>query len=1296
MLSAQNTCNNSIILTDSLIHVSDSSGIKWFYFTTSIGNKLVDINTSISIIDSVVFYSGNCNQLIKTYSFIPDSGYNRYFIENINSSSTQYFIVFTHSLSYYSLQSFDAYAKSECTSQDCNLIRNGGFEDGAIAPTTQTFALINQTFESIVPCWFSAKNKHTCGSAFQNSINAHILDKNYNSTLASCNSGITGNIPLVNTIGIPTNYISDGILNTYNYYDTNNAQINNRYVSIHSGSEIDAQLSEPLTTGKYILEYDYGITHCYNYNYFNLCINFNLPNTSSFPNLITIWNTYVNNSSATLNNLQSGDWVHSTHCIDIPNVSVNNYTIEDATHIGFRHSVDGLDNHEQGGYVFDNFRLTKLAPEIPDYTICSAEQLQLEVPCPVAAVTYSWVPVGTPACDNCLSCTTCTNPVFSYANNTNQAVTFQYKLVASFQGCAAQTFFTIIVKPSYLQTELVNATIPLKSCDSDAVFQVINSSIGIEYTVYVDYVNPLLTDVSYSGTQFNFSSLLAGENAEVWITSYNPADGCLAESEHIFITACCLAITTQNQIDVPYNYTTVSEFVNWAVQNNYLTGTTVTLPNMSSYFAYVPTTLYLEHSFVLNANLIIDNTFRFAQCNFEFGENVSWSIPNTSTYNNIELHFYRSILTAACKDIMWTGMRSLNPLSGIYYDGSVNTYHAINGARSENGGKIIVAPANVFDNNYIGIYALNAINVSNDFLSVVGSTFSNTNGALYAPYNTTQPNNNPTNSYSGISIRNITLSTTNSSSSIIIGDAFNINYFSDSYYGIEVRDASVTVTHNNLFTNHKYFSNTTNTLAGAALYVNASPSQVSNTKLIYSGNTTVGIQISDCDNGVMIEGGRVDVYITGVSIENIDKGIRCRNLKFNGLVRISNCDITKCRYGIYSVGTQNCKYNFSENRIYNRAYTGTITRAYGIYVDELPVTVFSYMVRCNLIFPGANGIGIYLRGTNKASSVIKNNIVNSHSGSMYTLSSVPIGINIINAQATNIIENEVNTISGGLGGFAYSRGLMATKNSYLNIRCNTFKNTGIGLYMNQSNQSSQIINNTFDNNLSSTRFSLNHNIDLGVPGQYHGGNKWFNIINYGIVNTSPNGSVVNVFAPLLGLPYYPINLILPDNSAAPFTNVNTAPPLCPGTECHNEFVGNSNYYIALDSTELAIANSFQESIPNLNEHELDELRRLMFRYLLENDSTLTNAYEDFREYMRENENGEIALIADSIKRVLCRADSSCDISTFNVHLQNILNWLTGYQTENIALLNEKTVLVFTSIIFCSILIHSVQTILYLY
>ncbi|MBU6204269.1 MAG: hypothetical protein KJS45_02700 [Bacteroidetes bacterium] len=88
--------------------------------------------------------------------------------------------------------------------------------------------------------------------------------------------------------------------------------------------------------------------------------------------------------------------------IDIPNASFVNYTIADATNIGFRYYVNDASANEQGGYVFDNFRLTRLTPEIDDYTVCSGEKLNLTIPCPVNAVTYSWVPVGTPACMACL------------------------------------------------------------------------------------------------------------------------------------------------------------------------------------------------------------------------------------------------------------------------------------------------------------------------------------------------------------------------------------------------------------------------------------------------------------------------------------------------------------------------------------------------------------------------------------------------------------------------------------------------------------------------------------------------------------------------------------------------------------------------------------------------------------------------------------------------------------------------------------------------------------------------------
>lgn len=78
--------------------------------------------------------------------------------------------------------------------------------------------------------------------------------------------------------------------------------------------------------------------------------------------------------------------------------------------------------------------------------------------------------------------------------------------------------------------------------------------------------------------------------------------------------------------------------------------------------------------------------------------------------------------------------------------------------------------------------------------------------------------------------------------------------------------------------------------------------------------------------------------------------------------------------------------------------------------------------------------------------------------------------------------------------------------------------------------------------------------------------------------------------------------------------------------------------------------------------------------MLENDSVYSNSYEDFREYMRETENSQMALIADSLRRIMFRADSAVNINTFISELETILSLLESYNTENLALLNEKTVL----------------------
>ncbi len=213
-------------------------------------------------------------------------------------------------------------------------------------------------------------------------------------------------------------------------------------------------------------------------------------------------------------------------------------------------------------------------------------------------------------------------------------------------------------------------------------------------------------------------------------------------------------------------------------------------------------------------------------------------------------------------------------------------------------------------------------------------------------------------------------------------------------------------------------------------------------------------------------------------------------------------------------------------------------------IDDLPTVNNTYLLQCNLIYPGSNGIGIYMRGTNKGTQIIKNNVVNTFSGN-YSASYIPKGIELVNCTAITISENVISTTASGMGGYAYSRGLYALKNSYLNIRCNNFTKVGTGMFLNMNNQSSTVLRNTFNDNITGTRFQLNHNIDLGVPGQYYGGNQWLNINTWGIVNASQNGSVVNVYA-INFLPInYPNGLIYPNNNTAPYTNITTAPPNCP-------------------------------------------------------------------------------------------------------------------------------------------------------
>lgn len=83
---------------------------------------------------------------------------------------------------------------------------------------------------------------------------------------------------------------------------------------MHVLSEIVGSLNNPVYQGKYILEYDFGITHCHNFAPYSLCVNFSLVDPNfAYPNIKSIWATSVNNNNAPILSFEAGDWMHQTH-----------------------------------------------------------------------------------------------------------------------------------------------------------------------------------------------------------------------------------------------------------------------------------------------------------------------------------------------------------------------------------------------------------------------------------------------------------------------------------------------------------------------------------------------------------------------------------------------------------------------------------------------------------------------------------------------------------------------------------------------------------------------------------------------------------------------------------------------------------------------------------------------------------------------------------------------------------------------------------------------------------------------
>jgi hypothetical protein len=262
---------------------------------------------------------------------------------------------------------------------ECNLIKNGGFEEGS-----QTTAL-EGIARHYAECWdINGSGPYLCQTiGTQNT--PDILDATVSCTqYTGCDQGIGA------CVGIPISFISDNEVNI------RPGGTGNRYAHMITAEQMHNELAMPTSNKIYWLNLWAAPASCISHYYSKLCVK--LVKTS----------TGQSYSAGTLEffDLYSipGEWRNPGMCINLE--SANPF---DFDKISFQFT--GGDES-----AYDDFQLVQLADAGDDTTICQGTPVVLGECC-IDGATYSWAPATG------LSCTDCCNPTATPAVTTTYTLT---------------------------------------------------------------------------------------------------------------------------------------------------------------------------------------------------------------------------------------------------------------------------------------------------------------------------------------------------------------------------------------------------------------------------------------------------------------------------------------------------------------------------------------------------------------------------------------------------------------------------------------------------------------------------------------------------------------------------------------------------------------------------------------------------------------------------------------------------------------------------------------------------------
>jgi parallel beta-helix repeat protein len=320
-----------------------------------------------------------------------------------------------------------------CTSAaaECNLIKNGGFEEGS-----QTTAL-RGVARHYAECWdINDSVPYLCQTiGTQNT--PDILDATVSCTqYTGCDQGIGA------CVGIPISFISDNEVNI------RPGGSGNRYAHMITAEQMHNELALPTSNKIYWLNLWAAPASCISHYYSKLCVK--LVKTS----------TGQSYSAGTLEffDLYSipGEWRNPGICINLE--SANPF---DFDKISFQFT-------EGDESAYDDFQLVQLADAGEDATVCQGTPAELGECCIDGAI-YSWAPATG------LSCTDCCNPVATPSATTTYTVT-----VTSPDGsCTATDQVTITVNPA-ANAFAISGNV--NSCDPNgSAYTISNATPGFTY-----------------------------------------------------------------------------------------------------------------------------------------------------------------------------------------------------------------------------------------------------------------------------------------------------------------------------------------------------------------------------------------------------------------------------------------------------------------------------------------------------------------------------------------------------------------------------------------------------------------------------------------------------------------------------------------------------------------------------------------------------------------------------------------------------------------------------------------------